>query len=149
MLFVMFTPRMQQLNQNAWPQLIHSLYLSLGKIIFVMGLSMLILPSLLGVKSWVIFCMDTKFFNFIAKISFCTYLLHLLVIQWLINGRSVDYYYTTMSMHVIFVFICLISLILGFILVLMVEVPFAKLTKILMDKTKGNPKKLTGFNRLA
>ena len=80
MIFLITIVRTLQVG-NEWPQYLHSLYQSLAKLIFVIGLSLTILPSLLGCKDSVIdFVMDTKLFNFIAKISFCTYLIHLTIL---------------------------------------------------------------------
>ena len=73
-LFVIFIQRTNQ-KELYWPQFVHSLYLTFGKPLFVIGLSFILLPSLLGIESLVHFLMDTKFFNFVGKVSFCTYLL--------------------------------------------------------------------------
>jgi peptidoglycan/LPS O-acetylase OafA/YrhL len=58
----------------------HAIYLSLGKVPFVLGLYLMVLPSLLEVKNVSFLLLDTKFFNFIAKVSFVTYLLHYMVV---------------------------------------------------------------------
>jgi hypothetical protein len=79
MIFLVMIPRTLQVG-TTWSQDLHSLYLSLAKFLFVLGLGLTILPSLLGCKkSIIMFMMDTWFFNFIAKISFCTYLVHLII----------------------------------------------------------------------
>ena len=62
-----------------------------------MGLSLLILPSLLGIDSIVKFVLDTKLFNFIAKTSYCTYLVHLIVITYICTNRKIDFYYDLLS----------------------------------------------------
>lgn len=94
MAFIVFIPRTLQVDIT-WPQIYHSLYAALTRFLFVFGLALTILPSLLGnKKSIVIFLMDTKIFNFIAKISYCTYLLHLIIIIIYYKGRTYDRYYS-------------------------------------------------------
>jgi len=79
-LFIVLIPRTLQLGHK-WAQIFHSLYLSSTKLFFVMGVSMIIAPCLLGIKNDIVFWfMDTKLFNFISKISFWTYLVHFMVI---------------------------------------------------------------------
>ena len=59
MLFVVLIPRTLQLDSTAWPQWLHSFYLSTGKVFFVLGMYLTILPSLLDVKNMTFFLMDT------------------------------------------------------------------------------------------
>lgn len=73
--------------------------------------------------------MDTKTFNFIAKVSFCTYLLHLAFILVYYGSTKSDFYYAFYPVLVLFVSFSVISIISGTVLVYMVEAPFAKLQK--------------------
>jgi peptidoglycan/LPS O-acetylase OafA/YrhL len=93
MLFVLLIPRTLQLG-NTWPQSVHSFYLSAGKVFFVLGLYIMILPSLLDIQNITFFLMDTKIFNFISKISFWTYLIHYMIIVQIAYSQKVDFYYT-------------------------------------------------------
>jgi peptidoglycan/LPS O-acetylase OafA/YrhL len=93
MLFVLLIPRTLQLG-NTWPQSVHSFYLSAGKVFFVLGLYIMILPSLLDIPNMTFFLMDTKVFNFISKISFWTYLIHYMIIVQIAYSQKVDFYYT-------------------------------------------------------
>ena len=90
MIFLIFIVRTLQVDIT-WPQWIHSLYQAFAKLLFIVALSLTILPSLIGFRHSIInLCMDTKLFNFIAKVSFCTYLIHLTVVyQWL-QSRTYD-----------------------------------------------------------
>ena len=97
-----------------------------------MGLSLLILPSLLGIDSIVRFVLDTKLFNFIAKASYCTYLIHLVVLTFIMTIRKIDFYYDLTSVFGYYTFYAVVSIFLGFILTILVEIPFAKLQKMLL-----------------
>lgn len=136
-LFLTFIPRTNQ-GSHYWPQLVHSLYLTYGKLAFVFGLSLIILPSIIlnsdtkdhkNQKLLVRFLMDTKTFNFIAKVSFCTYLLHLAFILVYYGSTKSDFYYAFYPVLVLFVSFSVISIISGTVLVYMVEAPFTKLQK--------------------
>jgi len=115
MLFVVLIPRMLQVDGTAWPQSIHSFYLSTGKVFFVLGMYLSILPSLLDIPSFAFFIMDTKFFNFIAKISFWTYLIHYMVVLQITYRQKIDFYYSVGDIIPLYIPTAAISLFLGLI----------------------------------
>lgn len=133
-LFLVFIPRTGQTHDRHWPQLVHSLYLSYGKFLFAVALSLIVLPSLLGINSIVKFLLDTKFFNWVAKVSFCGYLIHLTIMLTYIGNMKVDYYYTLPSLYPLFVSHTMSALVAGFIFSLIIEIPCTKLQKNLMKK---------------
>lgn len=115
MLFVVLIPRMLQVDGTAWPQWIHSLYLSTGKVFFVLGMYLSILPSLLDIPSFAFFIMDTKFFNFVAKVSFWTYLIHYMVVLQITYRQKTDFYYSVGDVIPLYIPTAAISLFLGLI----------------------------------
>lgn len=126
MIFIIFIPRTMQ-KDDSWPQFCHSLYLSLGKSVFVIGISMAIIPSMLGIKSFISDFLDIKLYSFIGKISFSTYLVHLLVIFYLYGTISIDFYYSINKTFPLFWKNAVISMFFGFVLCLTIELPFSKL----------------------
>lgn len=89
---------------------------------------MLVTPSLLGIKNdLVFFLMDTKMFNFIAKISFWTYLIHYMVVEHAVYVQKLDFYYDVEDVMTLYIPIAIISMFFGLCGTLLVEVPFAKL----------------------
>lgn len=81
--------------------------------------------------------MDTRLFNFIAKISFCTYLIHLTILQAWVQSRTYDRYYTVMPVLVEFGGILILSLMSGLVMTLTVEMPFSKLQKKVVNFIKS------------
>jgi hypothetical protein len=126
MVFIVFIPRTLQVG-NKWPQALHSFYLSTGKVFFVFGMFLTVLPSLLDLKNFTFFIMDTQFFNFISKVSFWTYLIHYMVVLQITYRQKLDYYYSVENIIPIYIPTALISVFLGFLGTLLVEVPFAKM----------------------
>ena len=127
MMFIILIPRTLQVGHK-WPQAMHSIYLTFGKLFFVIGVSMMVTPSLLGVKNdLVFFLMDTKFFHFIGKISFWTYLIHYNLIVIVLFSQKVDFYYEAINILPVYFPIVIMSLGCGFIGTLLVEMPFAHL----------------------
>lgn len=120
-------------QNSEWTQLEHSLYLTYAKTFFPVAISLIILPSLLGIKTFVTFILDTKFFNFIGKISFWTYLVHLNVMNiWGFTVQT-DRYLSPISYYPVFVSHTLGSMFFGTIFTFLVEIPFSKLQKKLMQ----------------
>lgn len=128
----MLIPRTAQGDKNHWSQLTHSLFLTYSKLAFIIGLTFLILPSLLGVEGLVRFTMDTKAFNFMGKISFWTYLIHLTIMFRWITSIQIDFYYAYVPLFVLFVSSATQSMLVGFVFCVLVEVPFVGLQKQLI-----------------
>ncbi len=142
MLFVLLIPRTLQVGY-VWPQFLVSAFLTFSKIAFVIGLSVTITPSLLGVPSMVIFLMDTKFFNVIGKISFWTYLIHYMVLTRTDYVSKVDFYYSSITCIPYYAAHAFGALFFGFVGTMLVEVPFSKLEKKLFEKILGKEKRKT------
>lgn len=93
---------------------------------------MLVTPTLVGVKNDLFFfLMDTKLFNFIAKISFWTYLIHYMVIEHSCFVQKLDFYYDVNDVLTIYIPVAIIAMSFGLVGTLLIEVPFAKLEKML------------------
>jgi len=94
---------------------------------------MVVIPTALGIKrSFFELILNSKLLMLIARISFCTYLVHLMVIYQVIYVQNNDYYYDLRTMFVIYMGILVLSLVLGFLLTILVEVPFSNLLKSVM-----------------
>ena len=98
MLFLLFLPRNLQVG-NTWPQVAHSFYLAFSKILFVLSITMLMLPATVGIKDFVNFLCDTTLFSIIGKISFWAYLIHYMVIMR--NSYNLKYtiYFTPLEVN--------------------------------------------------
>jgi peptidoglycan/LPS O-acetylase OafA/YrhL len=97
------------------------MYHSVAKILFVMALCTTIMPSILGCKNSIIsWSMDTNFFNFIAKISFCTYLIHLTVLDIWIKSRTNSRYLKIMPTVPEFMAVLGVSLLFGLIMTFLI-----------------------------
>ena len=114
-----------------WPQFVHSLYWSFSKPLFVTGMFLTILPSLLGIQhSFFNLVLSNKILTFIAKISFCSYLVHMMVINQFLFTQNYDFYFDTKNTFVIFSGLLLITLFWGFLMTMLMELPFAKMIKL-------------------
>ena len=138
MLFISFIPRSLQTG-SSWPQSMHSLYWAFSKPIFVLGTILTTLPTILGIPgSFFNLILTCRALSFIARVSFCTYLVHLMVIMQFILTRSYDIYFYTSDLFVINLGMLVLSLIFGTVLTVIVELPFANLQKHLVNSILGN-----------
>ena len=134
MALVTFIPRPLQTGSH-WPQIGHSLYWTLSKPIFILGLILTILPSCIGIKnSFFNTILTAKVFSFIARISFCTYLIHIFVLSYWIATRSYDVYYTFWDIFTFYSGILVLVLFFGFLITVCIELPFSNLLKNGMQK---------------
>jgi peptidoglycan/LPS O-acetylase OafA/YrhL len=141
MAFLTFILRTLQAGHK-WPQIWHSLYSCLEKPFFILGLMMVTFPTVLGVKgSFFRTVLDNKILSFLAKISFCTYLVHLMVIMQYISSRTFDNYYSLLATITPFLGCLVVSCFFGFLMTIFVELPFSvwqkEVMKGLMNRTKS------------
>lgn len=141
MSFVAFIPRCQQTGDCRWSQTMHSLYWGLSKPIFLLGMTMTILPSMLGhFHSFFNLILTPKIFTFIARTSFCTYLVHLMVLDYFILSRNYNLYYNITDVFITYLGLLVQSLIFGFLTTMFIELPFAKLQKYAVGRLKAKAK---------
>ncbi len=96
---------------------------------------MVVIPTILGVKnSFFKLLLDNTLLNFLAKISFCTYLMHLMVIIQYYNSRTYDYYYSLLAAFPLYLGCLVLSCFFGFLLTIFVELPFSVWQKDLLKK---------------
>ena len=120
MALVVFIPRLLQIGFN-WPQIVHSFYYGFSKPIFIIALLLAIIPTLLGYhKSFLNTILTAKIFSFISKISFCTYLVHFIVITQFISSRVYNQYYNVLDTLVVYFGLLIISLLFGLIATLII-----------------------------
>lgn len=130
MAFIIFIPRTSQIGYR-WNTLINAIYLTFSKPLYVLGLSLVIAPTLLGFKnSYVKIILDNKFTNSISKITFMMYLIHLMIIMQYIYSSKVEVYYSIIPLFGLFIAHSAISAIVALFLVCTIEIPFYKLQKI-------------------
>lgn len=120
MAFIVLIPRTLQLGFT-WPQIIHSIYFCFSKPLFIIGMTMMILPTILGIKnSFFRLILDCTLFNCVAKVSFCTYLVHLMFIYQFYTSRSYDMYSNVEDGLILYLGCLVMSCILGFVLTALV-----------------------------
>lgn len=139
--FIILIPRTAQGEGVEWPEAAHAFYLGFAKVLFVIAVALIILPSLLGINSLVRFVLDTKAFNFMGKVSFWTYLIHVMVVYWWFGSLKVEVYESWTPFYGLFVSVSVQSMLYALIMCLLVEIPFSKLQKeLLSGMTKNNAK---------
>jgi peptidoglycan/LPS O-acetylase OafA/YrhL len=92
---------------------------------------MTLLPSLLGFPhSFFALVLNAKPLVYLSRISFCTYLVHLFVVYYFLGDRVYDLYYNLIDVFTVYCGLLVLSLFFGFLLTMLVEVPFATLLKV-------------------
>lgn len=82
-----------------------------------MGMMLTLLPSSLGIRhSFFNLVLNAKVFVLIARISFCTYLVHLMLIYRFIYMRTYDIYYNLVDMFITYLGLLPIILLFGFLM---------------------------------
>lgn len=120
-----------------WPIFVHSLYWAFTKPLFIVGMFLTILPSILGIShSLLNLVLTAKIVAYVSKISFCSYLIHLVVIYQFLFTRTYDVYYNLNDNFVVFGGMLILTLCLGLAFTMFVELPFANLVKLAFARPK-------------
>ena len=129
MAFCAFFPRTLQLGMH-WTQAFHSMCLNFGRILFPFAIAMVVMPSLLGIRSTFIrTLLDQPFFIFLGRISYGVYLVHGLVILYVSNVKRYDTYFWILDLYVNSLAVIVLSCFFGSLLTLFVELPCSYVTK--------------------
>lgn len=141
MVTLLILPRDLQVGHQ-WGQIWHSLYLCFSRLIICICILMFTLPTLLGIKnSFFRTVLDTTLFNILAKISFCTYLIHYMIITQTVASQTYDIYYNLLDVFTQFHANLFLSCFFGFLMTIIVEVPFSVIQKHLFTSLLKNTKR--------
>ncbi|CAD8208487.1 unnamed protein product [Paramecium octaurelia] len=134
-----------QKDMNAWPSQAQYFYQAFNRVFFVIGVGLCITPALLGCKNDPSrFILGHPFWQPIARISFCMYLTHFIVILFMTFSTTQLVYYQ--QSHILYFTLTDIvyTIIIGGLLSLAIEVPCMNLEKILFAPKKQEAAKLNG-----
>eukprot|EP01017_Pseudomicrothorax_dubius_P040252 TRINITY_DN6276_c0_g1_i7.p1 TRINITY_DN6276_c0_g1~~TRINITY_DN6276_c0_g1_i7.p1 ORF type:complete len:398 (+),score=13.92 TRINITY_DN6276_c0_g1_i7:182-1375(+) len=116
-------------DPNAYTRLQNSLIVSLSRTVFVAGLTALLLPGLVGSKL-LQDLLGNNFFHVLSKLTFSTYLIHLVVILFIYSSVFLTHY----EMFSRSLGSTVISFAIALLLSVFVELPFANLERILLKR---------------
>ena len=138
MIFVIFSQNYFDHSLDVIPQYVTTLYLLFDRILFVLGMMLFVYPSLLGYGRIQNSFFGHPFFNIFARITYGTYMIHLIYIQLLEsivkNGSIYEYYQMLIISTQIFFLVYFVS----FICTLIFESPAVQLLKLLTQYLNSN-----------
>jgi peptidoglycan/LPS O-acetylase OafA/YrhL len=139
-----------QKNEVIWSTVGQAFYNSLNRVGFILGIMLVTFPAMFGCKndpchiilgSWI--------WSPIAKVSFCMYLVHFIVLMMGVFSNRMDMYWQYSSMLYAYVADVFWSILLATLLSVLVESPILGIEKILMrggdkkkEKVEPEPKRI-------
>ncbi|KAM3141981.1 hypothetical protein pb186bvf_005854 [Paramecium bursaria] len=132
-------------RENYGPQWVWYLWHGTCRPIFVIGVTLLCIPCMIGLPDLYLHYqlsfntkfMNCLFFRFVAKISFCCYLIHYTILTIIMATFYVTPEYTFKSQLSVFIVAGCMTLALALLITLIVEMPFLKLENRLMSRYKN------------
>lgn len=107
-----------------WSTLAQAFYNSLNRVFFIFGVILLVFASMFGCKNDPVkFILGHAFFSPLAKVSFCLYLTHFIIIMSQIFSSRVNIYWQSFTILYHIATDIVYSLILALVLSLLVESP--------------------------
>ena len=114
----------------------NALFLGTKRLSFALGLSSLLLSCLLGKFSLLSNILSAKFWTPFARVSYCTYLTHNLVIFTVYNSIESGIFWTPTNLIMMNIAFIVLSYALGFCISMLIEVPCMNLEKLLIAPHK-------------
>jgi hypothetical protein len=109
------------------PPMPNQLLLQLFHLLYPLSFAALLLPEMLGFENVVGALFRDHFMNILSKLSFCSYTIFYLATLLITNTRKEDLYVNTAKVLCLWICSIAISLLSGFLLCLLVEMPVHKL----------------------
>lgn len=114
--------------------------LNFGRSLYPFAICLVILPTMLGVKgSFFRTVLDTPFFNFMSRISYCTYLFHGLVILYISGTKRYDTYFSITDLYINSLAVIVLSYFFGLVTTLLVEMPFHYIIQRIIGQKTRDP----------
>lgn len=134
--FLIFFPNEILQDNNAWSQTFQWIFITFSRSFYIFGLFCVTICCLLNIPDAVGFICNWKIWGFIARLSFCAYLVHFFVIQRSLFNYRQSNYFSNESLVYWTIADIIITLVVAFFLSILVEVPFMNLEKVLKDRLK-------------
>lgn len=115
------------LEFNNWSQTENTLYISLSRFGFALGLSMIMMPLLFGHFRVLIEFMSANFWSALARLTLACYLVHVIIIYVLFLGDFASYYYSIGNLVADSVVITVLAYFMSIPFCLAVEIPMMRL----------------------
>eukprot|EP01017_Pseudomicrothorax_dubius_P009697 TRINITY_DN13346_c0_g1_i1.p1 TRINITY_DN13346_c0_g1~~TRINITY_DN13346_c0_g1_i1.p1 ORF type:complete len:191 (-),score=29.04 TRINITY_DN13346_c0_g1_i1:117-689(-) len=122
-------------DPKAFTQAQSALYLSVGRTMFVAGLTAFLMPSFVGGK-FLHNLLGNRMFETIAKLNFSTYMVHLVVTLFNVYGTKYSVYVSYEKVFQQSVYTTFISHMIGILLYVFVEQPFINIEQLIFGKGK-------------
>ena len=114
-------------NPDAWSNNSKYAWSAICRPLFVAGVTLFILPSLFGKNRFFTGMLNNSFFLVMAKISFCGYLVHLMIINMATSNSKGEYIATNLDLAYDWCSSVMLSTLLSIILILLIETPCVNL----------------------
>ena len=135
--FLMFFPNEIVKDNKAWTQTFQWIFITFSRTFYIFGLFCVTICCLLNIPDVVGFIANWKIWGFIARISFCAYLVHFFVIQRSYFNYRQSNLFSNESLIYWTVADIFITLAVALVLSLLVEIPFMNLEKVIKDLRRG------------
>lgn len=134
--FLIFFPNQLTQDQTAWSQGFQWVYLVFCRSFYILGIFCVTICCLLNIPDIVGFIANWKIWGYIARISFCAYLVHFFIIQRSYFNYRQSNYFSNESLVYWTISDIIITLVVATILSLLVEIPFMNLEKVVKGRLK-------------
>lgn len=140
--FLIFFPNELIQDKNTWSQTFQWIFLTFSRTFYIFGLFCVTICCLLNIPDIVGFICNWKIWGFIARLSFCAYLVHYFIIQRSYFNYRQSNYFSNETLVFWTIADIIITLAAAFCLSVLVELPFMNLEKVVKENLKRKKNKV-------
>lgn len=132
---IIWLPKSYIVNgRQSWPTLVQNLWNAFVRFVYCFAVGLVCIPCMMGSKDFVVKILGSKAFTFLARITYCSYLVHYMCLQVQIMslGQGQQWSYTISS--ALFVLGVVLAIIFASLMNLVIELPFMNLDGLLFNR---------------
>jgi len=141
MMFIILFIRQVETSPAPWSELVHAIYRAVQKPVYVISMTMIILPSLLGEDTLLKKFLSHPLLVPLARVSFTAYLVHLFWVYRGFYNEEAAFHYSDETILFATLANGVIAFATAFILSLLAEVPIANIESTYLTPRKKPPAK--------
>lgn len=138
-IYITYTQRQtrgDRLGDCKWSQLEHTLYLSLHRLSWTLGLALLVMGGIWGWFNAIVKVLTISIWTPLSRLVYASYLIHPLVAYWMFYSGSSSHSFDTASATVYYLANVIITFFFALLLFCMIESPLGQIQALLSRKLR-------------
>ena len=119
-------------EENWWARFPSALYAMLARPLFVFGVGLIVMPTIVGRLRFLIHFLGSETFSVLARLTYVVYMIHIVIMLWVLLDVRQGLYASSLGQWIFGIGTWVISFLVAIPVSMMWEVPFLNIEKYLL-----------------